>query len=196
MVEIPPANVITPTQLILLQSILPTVDLWLLRTFPGHNTKRCLLGYHSVIPLLLTTNHPALDLFMVPTPIFVCAQNLMLPTPLPPIKDIVQIFARSLLEPNPPPDTTKVRQRAVIKIARGLFKHGIRTSILVPWLTPEPKLVELPWFSPISMANALGYGAALYCLVGTVVDVGTGMIQLITNRDFIELMDYPFLAHR
>ncbi|KAJ2964489.1 hypothetical protein NQZ79_g635 [Umbelopsis isabellina] len=152
MVEIPPAHVISPTQLILLQSILPTVDLWL-----------------SFSDSAAANHEPPRS-----RPVYGTDANF---------------------QPNPPPDTTKVRQRAVIKIARGLLKHGIRTSALIPWLTPEPTLVKLPWYSPISMANALGYGAVLYCLVGSVVDVGAGFIQLITNRDFIELMDKPFLAH-
>lgn len=197
MVSFPPAQQISPTRLILLQSLLPTVDLLLLRTFPHSGTLRgCLLGYHSLIPLLVTTNQPAINLFLVPTPIFFCAQNLSLPTPLPPVKDIVKTMCSTMLEPNPPADCTKVRQRAVLKLARGALKYAIKTALLVPLLQSSQELADMSWYSPISIANTLGYGAVLYCVVGMVTDVGTGLAQLIVNRDLMELMNKPFLAYR
>lgn len=100
-----------------------------------------------------------------------------------------------MLEPNPPPDASKVRQRAVLKLARAALKYGAQVA-LVPLLRKEKDLVELPWYSPVSIANTLGYGAVLYCIVGMVTDVATGITQLIVNRDLMELMNKPFLAYR
>jgi hypothetical protein len=144
----------------------------------------------------VTTNQPAINLFLVPTPIFFCAQNLSLPTPLPPVKDIVKTMCSTMLEPNPPADCTKVRQRAVLKLARGALKYAIKTALLVPLLQSSQELADMSWYSPISIANTLGYGAVLYCVVGMVTDVGTGLAQLIVNRDLMELMNKPFLAYR
>lgn len=101
-----------------------------------------------------------------------------------------------MLEPNPPADSTKVRQRAVLKLARGALKYAIKTALLVPLLQSSQELADMSWYSPISIANTLGYGAVLYCVVGMVTDVGTGLAQLIVNRDLMELMNKPFLAYR
>ncbi|KAG2175167.1 hypothetical protein INT44_007655 [Umbelopsis vinacea] len=146
------------------------------------------------MPLMLTTNHPAIDLFLVPTPIYVCAQNMSLPAPLPPVKDIVLSLCSVMLEPNPPPDSTRIRQRGLLKIARGALKYGIKL-LLVPLLSNEQDLLQLPFYSPLSIANTLGYGTVLYCLVGSVTDVATGLAQAIVNKDLMELMDNPYFAY-
>jgi hypothetical protein len=196
MICLPDAHVVSPTRLILLHTLLPTVDLYLLRSFPRSRTLRtCLMGYHAVLPLLVTTNHPAIDLFLVPTPIYVCAQNLSLPAPLPPVKDIVLSLCSVMLEPNPPPDSTQIRQRGVLKMARGALKYGIKL-LLVPYLSNERDLVQLPFYSPLSIANTLGYGAVLYCIVGSVTDILTGLVQSIVNMDLMALMDHPYFAYR
>jgi hypothetical protein len=196
MVRLPDAHFVSPTRLILLHTLLPTVDLYLLRSFPHSKTLRtCLIGYHAVMPLVLTTNHPAIDLFLVPTPIYVCAQNLTLSAPLPPVKDIVKSLCSIMFEPNPPQDSTRIRQRGVIKMARSVIKYGAKL-LLVPLLNNEQELVQLPWYSPLSIANTIGYGAVLYCIVGAVTDLVTGLAQVIINKDLMELMDKPYKAHR
>jgi hypothetical protein len=100
-----------------------------------------------------------------------------------------------MLEPNPPQDSTQIRQRGVLKMARGAFKYGIKL-LLVPLLNNERDLVQLPFYSPSSIANTLGYGAVLYCLVGSVTDVVTGLAQAIIHQDLMELMDNPYFAYR
>ncbi|KAI8578434.1 hypothetical protein K450DRAFT_246774 [Umbelopsis ramanniana AG] len=195
MLRLPDAHVVSPTRLILLHTLLPTVDLYLLRSSPRSRTLRsCLIGYHALLPLLLTSNHPAIDLFLVPTPIYVCAQNMSLPAPLPPVKDIVLSLCSVMLEPNPPPDSTRIRQRGVLKMARGALKYGIKL-LLVPLLSNEQDLLQLPFYSPLSIGNTLGYGAVLYCIVGSVTDVVTGLAQAIMNKDLMELMDNPYFAY-
>ncbi|KAI8877521.1 hypothetical protein K501DRAFT_288347, partial [Backusella circina FSU 941] len=153
---------------------------------------------HAIIPLVITSSSPPLNLLYAAAPWFLLSHTAHMPvedlTLWTWIESLFNITMDKKLD-HQGDSSFKVRLDGVSKMCLGLAKLCFMYGVIDRMLPRRTEIaLEYPWASGVSMMYTLLYGIKAYLMLG-IIDIFMGLEQTITGWRMIYLFDIPIISY-
>jgi hypothetical protein len=199
-ISLPKPIVIPTLQLTGLYACMLGIDYVLLRNqkklvFISKNTLRIgMTVVHAIVPLAIVSPLQPNNVTFAAVPWFLASYSAYLPTENFTLTGWLRALYSTIVDPDM--NTIHVHRLGLVKTMRGISKLAILYYGVEPLLPTMPdEMLKYAWLSKKSLTDTFLFGLKAYLILG-IVDVTTGLAQLITGWRMVDMFDSPVLATR